>query len=268
MIRRVPVVVAMYALKGGVGKTSAAVNLACLSVAAGHRTLLWDLDPQAAASFLLRTKPKVKGGTRKLLQGENDPNDAVKSTAYEGLDLLPAEAMYAAADLDLDAVKKSDHRVERVLRAFDDEYDLIVLDCPPGLSLLSANIVHAAQLLVVPLVPSPLSLRTLDQVVDLVGSVETPGPRVLAFLSMVDVRRALHREVITLVDGRYGDVARAHVPASAVVERMGQRRAPVGQFAPQSRAASAYAELWREVANRVGLSADRSGDGVESLQAR
>jgi chromosome partitioning protein len=251
----VPVVVGCYALKGGVGKTSAAVNLAWFAAAAGHRTLLWDLDPQAAATFLLRGKAKVKGGARRLLQGDSDPAAAVKDTGYDGLRLLPGEALYATADLDLADAKKSEHRVERVLRAFSDDYDLVVLDCPPGMSLLSTNIVQAARLLVVPLVPSPLSLRTLDQVVELVSGVETLPPQVLAFLSMVDPRRSLHRDVAALLDGRYADVARTSIPASAVIERMGQRRAPVAVFAPRSPAAAAYERLWHEVAERVGLAA-------------
>ena len=248
-----PVVVACYALKGGVGKTSAAINLAWSSAKVGRRTLLWDLDPQAAATFLLRTKAKVKGGTRKLLQGVTDPRDAVKETALDGLHLLPAEALYESADLDLDAAKKSEQRVGRVLRALGDDYDVVFLDCPPGLSLLSTNIVNATRMLLVPLVPSPLSLRTLDQVVDLVGNTEGADTQVFAFLSMVDPRRSLHRDVIALVQGRYADVAQASIPASAIVERMGQRRAPIGLFAPNSPAARAYAELWDEVSVRLGL---------------
>lgn len=247
---RVAPVVGCYALKGGVGKTSVAVNLAWLAADSGRRTLLWDLDPQAAATFLLRAKPKVKGGTRKLLQGETAPADVVKSTQHESLDLLPAEVLYESADLDLDAAKKSSRRVERVLRDLPD-YDLVVLDCPPGLSLLSANIVHAADLLLVPIVPSPLSLRTLDQVVDFAGSVDDSHPRVLAFLSMVEPRRALHRDVIGLIKDRYLDVARSMVPASATIERMGQRRAPVVSFAANTRAADSYRNLWAEVLERM-----------------
>ena len=243
-------IVGCYALKGGVGKTSAAVNLAWLSAQDGRRTLLWDLDPQAAASFLLQAKPKVKGGTRKLLQGTSEPRDAVKSTPYPHLDVLPAEVMYSHADLDLDEMKKSDHRIERVLRSMRSDYDVVVVDCPPGPSLLSANIVHAADLLVVPIVPSPLSLRTLDQVTDFVASAGA-STRVMAFLSMFDQRRALHRQVLGLVADRYGDVARTVVPSSATVERMGQRRAPLGAWAGHTAAAAAYRSLWEEVSARL-----------------
>ena len=250
-----PTVVACYALKGGVGKTAAAVNLAWLASQDGHRTLLWDLDPQAAATFLLRSKAKVKGGARKLLQGKTDVHDAVKDTAYERLELLPAEPLYDSADLDLGEAKKSEQRVERVLRPLSDDYDLIVLDCPPGLSLLSTNIVNAAGLLLVPLVPSPLSLRTLDHVVEMAASIEPPAPQVMAFFSMVDARRPLHRDVTALVQGKYSDVTAASVPQSAIVERMGQRRAPVEVFAPHSPAAAAFRALWVELGARLGLKA-------------
>jgi len=244
-------VVGCYALKGGVGKTSAAVNLAWLSAHDGRRTLLWDLDSQGAATFLLRAKPKVKGGARKLLQGATDPADAIKSTSYDGLDVLPAEALYDTADVDLDAAKKSGRRVERVLQAVGDSYDVVIVDCPPGLSLLSANVVHAVDLLLVPIVPSPLSLRTLDQVVDFLATVPESHAQLLAFLSMVDSRRALHRQVVELVVDRYTQVARTAIPVSATVERMGQRRAPLNEWAGPTRVAKCYRELWREVSAQL-----------------
>lgn len=252
-VGRSPVVkvIASYSVKGGVGKTSAAVNIAWLAARSGRRTLLWDLDPQAAATYLLRTKAKVKGGSRKLLQGKSEVSAAVRATADERLDVLPASSSYADTDLDLAAAKKSEERVSKALDEVSDDYDVAVLDCPPGLTLLSTNIVRAADLLVTPIVPSPLSMRTLDQLVDLVG--ECGGhARILAFLSMVDRRRALHRDVIELVHGSYGDIAQTVVPLSATIERMGQRRRPVPAYAPKSPATAAYQKLWDEIAARLG----------------
>ena len=245
-------VIASYAVKGGVGKTSPAVNIAWLAAQSGKRTLLWDLDPQAAATYLLRTKAKVKGGSRKLLQGKTEVSAAIRATSDERLDVLPSSTSYTDTDLDLAAAKKSDERVKRVLAEVADDYDVAIIDAPPGLTLLSTNIVRAADLVLTPIVPSPLSLRTLDQVVDLVG--ECGGKAgILAFLSMVDRRRALHRDVIELVHGSYGDVATTVVPFSATVERMGQRRRPVTAFAPKSPAAVAYLQLWEEIAARLLL---------------
>jgi cellulose biosynthesis protein BcsQ len=245
-------VIASYSVKGGVGKTSAAVNIAWLAAQNGQRTLLWDLDPQAAATYLLRTKAKVKGGSRKLLQGKSEVAAAIRATADDRLDVIPATSSYADTDLDLAAAKKSEERVGKALAEVVDDYDLAVLDCPPGLTLLSTNIVRAADLVLTPIVPSPLSMRTLDQVVDLVAACGGTA-RILAFLSMVDRRRALHRDVIELVHGSYGDVAQTVVPLSATVERMGQRRRPVQAYAPSSPATKAYQELWREVAQRLEL---------------
>jgi chromosome partitioning protein len=255
-------VLALYALKGGVGKTSAAVNLAYLAAAEGKRTVLWDLDPQGGATFLTRVKPKLKGGARALLQGETDPADVVRESTYENLSVLPAETMYGTADVDLDAAKKSERRVERIADQLAETYDLVVIDCPPGMSLLSVNIVRGAGLLLVPLIPSPLSLRTLDQVVDTAASVGKSAPAVLAFLSMYDRRRALHRDVFALVEGRYGDVARTVIPVSATAERMAQRRAPVAAWAPTSPVSVAYEALWSEIKSRLEQS---SGKRAEAL---
>jgi chromosome partitioning protein len=216
--------------------------------------LLWDLDAQAAATFLLRGKTKVKGGSRRLLQGKSDAARAIRPTADERLDLLPADTSYASTDLDLGAAKRSEDRITKVLAGFADDYDLVVLDCPAGLSLLSANVVRAADVVLVPIVPSPLSLRTLDQVVDLASQTGSDAA-VMAFLSMVERRRALHRDVVELLHGRYADVARSVVPNSALVERMGQRRRPIVATAPASAATAAYISLWGELVARLGLQA-------------
>jgi chromosome partitioning protein len=245
-------VLACYAVKGGVGKSSAAVNLAWLSAHDGHRTLLWDLDAQAAATFVLRGKTKVKGGSRRLLQGKSDASRAIRATADERLDLLPADTTYGSTDLDLGEAKHSEDRISKVLAGFAADFDLVVLDCPAGLSLLSTNVVRAADVVLVPIVPSPLSLRTLDQVVDLAAQTGSKAA-VVAFLSMVERRRALHRDVVELLHGRYADVARSVVPNSALIERMGQRRRPVVATAPSSTAAAAYQELWAELSERLGL---------------
>jgi chromosome partitioning protein len=245
-------VLACYAVKGGVGKTSAAVDLAWLSAQDRHRTLLWDLDPQAAATFILRGKAKVKGGSRRLLQGKSEATRSIRTTADDMLDLLPAETSYLQGDLDLAATKRSEDRVAKVLASLVDDYDVVVLDCPAGLSLVSVNIVRASDVVLVPIVPSPLSLRTLDQVVEL-GARQGSHATVMAFLSMVDVRRALHRDLVERLQGRYADVASSVVPSSALVERMGQRRRPIVASAPASPAAAAYRALWTEVSARLGL---------------
>jgi chromosome partitioning protein len=250
-MRRVKVL-ACYAVKGGVGKTAAAVDLAWLAARDGHRTLLWDLDPQAAATFILRGKAKVKGGSRRLLQGKSEATRSIRPTPDDRLDLLPAESSYLQGDLDLAASKRSEDRLGKVLASLTDDYDLVILDCPPGLSLLSVNVVRAADVILVPVVPSPLSLRTLDQVVELASRQRSPAA-VMAFLSLVDRRRAMHRDLVELLQGRYADMARTVIPSSALAERMGQRRRPVVASSPASPIATAYQGLWQEVSARLEL---------------
>ena len=227
-------VLATYNIKGGVGKTSAAVNLAALAAGDGLRTLLWDLDPQGAASFLFRVRPKVRGGGRKLVRGRSDVTDVLRGTDVEGLDLLPADFSYRHMDLVLDESGKPTRRLRKVLAPLEDHYDLAVLDCPPSISLVSESVFDAADALLVPLIPSTLTLRTFAQLSEFVDAEVDRRPQIIAFFSMVDRRKRLHREVVeTLPDGR-GDIVRSVVPAATEVELMGVERAPVvAQRAPQ-----------------------------------
>ena len=236
-------VVAVYNSKGGVGKTAAAVNLAWLS-AADRRTLLWDLDPQAAATWLLRVKEKVKGGAGRLVQGKSEAADLVRQTERPQLDVLPADASYRNLDLALEDTKSPTRRLGRVLEPLRKDYDLVVLDCPPSSSLVSEGVLRAADVLLVPLMPAPLSLRTFDQLRDLLAESGGKPPKVLAFFSMVDRRKTLHRETVENLPGDREDVSAICIPAASVVEQMSVRREALGAFAADSPAALAYGELW------------------------
>jgi cellulose biosynthesis protein BcsQ len=244
-------VVATYSIKGGVGKTSAAVNLGALAAREGRRTLIWDLDPQGAATFLFRVKPRVKGGARKLIRGKRDPGAALKGTDIEGLDLLPADFSYRHLDLVLDARKAPLEALTAVLDAVRDEYDLAILDCAPSISLVSESVFSASDLLLVPLVPATLSVRTFEQLREFLEGQDGATPDVLTFLSMVDRRKRLHRDLAAALPVELPAVAAAAIPTSSIVERMGAARAPIVETAPRSPAAKAYAELWREVSERL-----------------
>ncbi len=252
-------VLAILNLKGGVGKTAAAVNLGFLASQSGWRTLIWDLDPQGAATFYLRVKPKVRGGGRKLIRGKLDVAGLVKGSDYEGLDLLPADFSYRKMDLALDGTRKPSRQLGRLIEPFSADYDLIILDCPPGMTLVLESVFEAAEGLLVPTIPTVLSLRTLDQ---LARHLRKKGPRelaVLPFFSMVDRRRTMHREIVDQErDGPFRFL-KTSIPYSSIVEKMGVQRKPLGAYAPGSRAARAYCALWAEVAQR----AFDSGGGAE-----
>lgn len=248
-------VIASYNIKGGVGKTSAAINLAVLAAAGGARVLLWDLDPQGAATYMLRVKPKIKGGAGKLVRGKSDPAALVKGSDYERLDLLPADFSYRNMDLALDATKRPTRRIARVLEPLARDYDYVFLDCPPAISLASESMFEAADVLLVPLVPSPLSLRTFDQLRRFVAKEVDGGVgglRILAFFSMVDARKRLHGELIAQTNDAYDGMLATAIPMASDVERMAVHRAAITDFAPRGPAGRAYAELWSELQGRLG----------------
>jgi chromosome partitioning protein len=246
-------ILAAYNIKGGVGKTATAVNLGHLAAAEGHRVLLWDLDPQAAATFLFRVRPRVKGGGKALIRGTRSMDAAIKATDFDRLDLLPADFTYRNLDLLLDSAKRPAKLLAGLLAPLRDEYDLIVLDCPPSISLLSESVMHAADLLVVPLIPTTLSVRTLDQLTDFVAGFDGHKPEVLAFFSMLDRRKRLHQEIAADLPARRPEFAASSIPTMSLIERMSVQRAPVTAFAPRSQASARYRELWQEARKRAGL---------------
>lgn len=245
-------VLATYNIKGGVGKTATAVNLAYLAAAEGARTLVWDLDPQGAASFYFRVKPKVKGGSEALITGRRALDRAIKGTDYENLDLIPADFSYRNMDLELGETKKRTRRIDLLVRPLTKHYDYVFLDCPPSISLVSENVFRAANVLLVPLIPTTLSLRTFDQLDRFLD--EHPGrkkQRIMAFFSMVDNRKTLHRELAEKVTADRRDVLATRIPATSDIERMGIHRAPLPAYAPRSRSAVAYRALWAEICERL-----------------
>ena len=240
-------VLASYNIKGGVGKTSAAVNLAYLAARGGATTLLWDLDPQGASTYLMRVKPKVKGGGRRLVHGKTEAAARIRGTDYEGLDLLPADFSYRHMDLHLDATKRPTSRLARVIAPLEPEYEYVFLDCPPSISLVSESVFEAADALLIPLLPAALSARPFDYIDQVAGD----GTQRLPFFSMVDSRKRMHRDVMESFAAQRPEMLHTVVPFAADVERMGQVRAPLEEFAPRGRAAAAFRELWTEIRERL-----------------
>ena len=147
-------VITIYSMKGGVGKTTAAVNVSYLAAAAGQRTLLWDLDPQAAASFAFRVRPRVQGfGKRHLARGDALAG-AIKETDYHNLDLLPADFAYRKMDRLLGHFGKPQRVVSSLIGTLGRDYDTVVLDCPAGFSLLIEGVLSAADVVLVPTIPT------------------------------------------------------------------------------------------------------------------
>jgi cellulose biosynthesis protein BcsQ len=239
-------VIALYSNKGGVGKTATAVNLAYLSALDGYKTLICDLDPQSSATFYFRVKPKLKKEARGLARPGRAVEASIKGTDYDNLDLLPADFSHRFLDLSFVKAKKSGDSLRRVLKPLRADYDVVLLDCPPVINLLAENIFRAADLLLVPLVPTTLAARTYEQLQDyLIESDYQTSLR--AFFSLVDRRKKLHKDAQAELRRRYANLLASSIPQIALIEQMGLKREPVAVYAPGSAAAQAYEALWREV---------------------
>jgi len=244
--------IGVYNSKGGVGKTATAVNLAYLAAEEGNRTLVWDLDPQAAATYYFRVRPKVKGGGKALVKGKRKIDAAVKGTDFRNLDLLPADFSFRNMDLVLEDAKKPTKQLARLLKPLSEEYDYTFLDCPPSISLVSENIFRASDAILVPMIPTTLSARSLGQLMEfLEDHVQLERLPVMPLFTMVDRRKRLHLELMEQLRVQYPGIFGTPIPYALEVERMGVHRMPLPAYASSNAATRAYRALWDEVKRRL-----------------
>jgi chromosome partitioning protein len=243
-------VVAVYNMKGGVGKTTTAVNLSYLAAADGQRTLLWDLDPQGASSFAFRVRPRVEGFGKKSLETGHELAAAIKETDYPNLDLLPADFAYRKLDRLLDHLGKPERVVTALLDTLGRNYDVVFLDCPAGFSMLIEGIFAAADAVLVPTIPTVLSLRSVARMIKWADRSDS-SLELAAFFSMVDRRKTLHRRACEWSAAHPEVFLAGQIPYASVVEEMTVRRMPVAAFAPRDPATVAFAAVWTEFQARL-----------------
>lgn len=244
-------VLALHNLKGGVGKTTAAVNLAFLAARSGWPTVLWDLDPQGAAGWYLGVDEPPDARAKQLVRGKLALAELLQPTAWEGLDVIAGATGLRHLDVWLD--RESDPRriLRRLIEPLAADYRLLVLDCPPSFSRLADAVCAIADALLVPLLPSPLSLRAWELMDEGLARAGAPAERCYAFWSQYDARRGLQQAVVAQPPIPRARLLKTAIPYAAAAERMGERRAPVCAYAAASPAGSAFGALWGEVRRRA-----------------
>lgn len=246
---------AIYSIKGGVGKTAAAVNLAALASYEGAKTLLIDLDPQASSTFYLRVKPKIKTTVKKLIKGKSPVENLIKSTDLIHLDLLPATTDFREMEMLLGKVSRPAERIQEMLEPIRDTYTWVFIDCPPGMTMLAESIFNASDLILVPVVPTTLSVRTYADLRKYMLNRKPGNTPYLGFFSMADRRKSIQRSILQDWDFKEQHFSKSIIPYLSDVEKMGLYRKPVVTFKPSCTAAKAFAGLWKEIKKAAGKTA-------------
>jgi cellulose biosynthesis protein BcsQ len=236
--------IAFYNLKGGVGKTAGAVNCAYLAAANGYKTLLWDLDPQGSATFYMGLKAE-KNETRQLLSNGMEINAAVQDSSFENLWVIPADLSARNADLILSNQKQSRKKLKGLLTSLKN-FDIVILDCPPGISLLHENIFNSTDWILMPNIPTTLSIRSFETVMGYFKENDLDRGKIRCYFSMVDHRKSMHHDTLQhFYNNKY--FFKNYIPYLSDVEKMGMQMLPVFEFANGSYAAECYRDLWKEV---------------------
>jgi chromosome partitioning protein len=237
-------ILAFAAVKGGVGKTTAAVNVAAAAALQGLRSVVWDLDPQAAACHLSGVEPLTQPPPRSGLfrrPGHHRP----MATAVNGLAVIPAITTLAAG-----ATLADTKHLGRVIAAEHGNFELLVLDLPAGVDSAVTAAVGVGAEVVVPIVPSMLAVRSFEQFADFVVRSDRSGTRVRGFVSMVDPMLARHAAFVSDLRADRSDILSTWIPQTVEIERACERRQPVAVAFPGGRAAAAFNDLWKELSRK------------------
>ena len=240
-------ILSAYSIKGGVGKTALAVNLAFALREAGHRTLLMDLDPQGAATFYFRVASAEKFRMRDTKSLTDGLRRNIRESDFPGLDIVPSNLGYRHFDILLDGMAKRRRQFRKVLEEFKNDYDVILMDCPPNITLLSENVFRASDAILVPVIPTVLSRRTLEQLAGFFRDEKLPGEILRPFFSMAQKRNKMHREIMEELPALHPGFLKTVIPFSADVEKMGIQRKPLLAYSHACEAAKAYRALCDEI---------------------
>jgi cellulose biosynthesis protein BcsQ len=235
---------AVFNPKGGVGKTTLAVNLAYEAAASGFRTLLWEVDEQGDSPWLVEDEPIVRRASPHWIPGALDVKTQIRPTRFERLSLIASDAMMRRTD-NWFADMARGQRLARLFAELEREFDVILLDCAPGFGDANRTIMQCAHVVIVPSLPAPLALRGVTRLRDFMVKHRGAQAPILPVYSMVDKRRKLHREAIM----EHPDWP--VIPMRSDIEAMTRDKAPLGASAPNSPSRTLFRSLWTGIHRKL-----------------
>lgn len=246
-------VIAITNQKGGVGKSTTAVNVSAYLSSYGYHTLIIDLDPQSNSTSGMGINPgSVKKSIYDVLISDADPHEVIVDTAYKDLRLLPSSIQLAGAEVELVTSLKREYRLNEAVKKIEDEYDFIIIDCPPALGLLTINALSAAKEVIIPIQCEYYALEGLGQLLNTIDLVKKNLNEDLkisgAIMTMYDSRTKLSEQVIEEVKNYFDEkVYKTIIPRNIRLSEAPSYGKPIIDYDPDCRGAEAYNNFTKEV---------------------
>lgn len=243
--------------KGGVGKTTTAVNLVAFLAKAGRKVLLIDTDSQGnATSGLSMERRRFVVDIYDVMMGETAVTEAIYPTSSKRLFLLPASMNLAGAEIEMVAMEEREYILKNIFDKIQSDFDYLIIDCPPALGLMTLNVLSAADSIIIPIQAEFYALEGLSQLVKTIRSVTknlNPDLDILGILlTMFDGRTNLSLQVQQEVKDYFGDIVfKTVIPRSVKLSEAPGFGQPITTYAPKSKGGTAYKKLCREVLKRV-----------------
>jgi chromosome partitioning protein len=259
--------IAVYNIKGGVGKTTTSVNLACLLAKYGLSVMLWDLDPQGGSSYFFNRQNHNTNTHARLFDRYITIYDVIHSTDSYHIDVISNDALLSDQFMNkasrMTAVNFTNHElIKIILSEVEDDYDVCIMDCSPGRFLMHDNIFHAADLLLIPNIPAPLSVYCNNMLMDSLQNNAPIWNKTLSFYNMVQLHKNLHRHYL---DNRKEDsdrVLNSFIPFYTEIELITHTRESIFHQLKEFKANVYYHRLWTEICERMQWQALNNSKGI------